>query len=97
MDNIQFDEAFKDFVEKRIYDALINNSHLKQSELLKTLEDELLSLLPEENDRDRVKEIFFKILSEQNYISYEAGLSDSTLLSLKLLQKKDNLTKEYLD
>ncbi|WP_342540362.1 hypothetical protein MHI39_23805 [Heyndrickxia sp. FSL K6-6286] len=84
MDNLSFDEAFNDFVEKRIHEALTKKSDSKQKELLESLESELLSLLSSESDRDKLKEIFFKILCEQNQICYELGLADSQLFSLKL-------------
>lgn len=82
--DFSFDEAFNDFVEKRIHEALTKKSDSKQMGLLENLESELLSLLSSENDRDKLKEIFFKILSEQNQICYELGLADSRLFSLKL-------------
>lgn len=84
MANLSFDEAFNDFVEKRIHEALTKKSDSKLKEQLESLESELLSLLSSESDRDRLKEIFFKILSEQNQICYELGLADSRLFSLKL-------------
>lgn len=91
---MSFDEAFNDFVEKRIHEALVNNSYSKLEELLQSLESELFSLLTSENDRDRVKEIFFKILSEQSQICYEAGLSDSQLISIKLSLKNEWLKED---
>jgi hypothetical protein len=84
LDNNSFNNAFNDFVEKRIHEALTNNADLKMKGLLDALEGELLDLIPSENERDKLKEVFFKILSEQNQICYELGLADSRFFSLKL-------------
>jgi succinate dehydrogenase flavin-adding protein (antitoxin of CptAB toxin-antitoxin module) len=83
MADLSFDEAFNNFVEKRIHEVLTNKTESKLKELLESLESELLSLLSSESDRDKLKEIFFKILSEQNQICYELGLADSRSFSLK--------------
>ena len=87
MSSFSFEEAFNDFVDKRINDVLSNKDkyyYKKLEELLNKLEKELNTTIQEENDIDRLKDVIFKILREQNYISYLAGLSDSHLLSLKL-------------
>lgn len=87
MGSYSFEEAFNEFVDKRINDVLLNkdNNYYKQlDELLKSLDKELKTTIKEEKDIDRLKDIFFKILREQNYLSYVAGLSDSNLLSIKL-------------
>ncbi|WP_312098445.1 hypothetical protein [Niallia sp.] len=87
MGSYSFEEAFYEFVEKRLNDVLSNKDkyYYKQlEELLNTLDKELQTTIKEENDIDRLKDIFFKILREQNHLSYVAGLSDSNLLSIKL-------------
>lgn len=87
MCSYSFEEAFNEFVDKRINDVLLNKDkyYYKQlEELLNRLDNELKTTIKEENDIDRLKDIFFKVLREQNYLSYMAGLSDSSLLSIKL-------------